>query len=139
MGRCITPIPEIKGDAPIVFPLALIAFGIIASIIGVLIARKSKSDNPQQALNMGTYIGGGLVIIASGILSKMLFGDFKAFIAIVVGLITGMLIGKITEVYTSADYKHVKEIADQSQTGSATTIISGFAVGMKSTMIPIFT
>lgn len=128
---------NILGNEAIIFPLILASAGIVASIIGVVIARNSKSENPQKALNTGTYIGGILVIIVSAVLSKMMFGDFKAFIAIISGLLVGMIIGKITEIFTSADYKYVKKIAEQSQTGAATTIISGLAVGMQSTLIPI--
>lgn len=128
---------NILGNEAIIFPLILASAGIVASIIGVVIAKNSKSENPQKALNTGTYIGGILVIIVSAILSKMMFGDFKAFIAIISGLLVGMIIGKITEIFTSADYKYVKKIAEQSQTGAATTIISGLAVGMKSTLMPI--
>ena len=119
------------------FPMILMAIGIIASIFGAVIARSSKSDNPQKALNSGTYIGGIIVIIATAVLSNFMFGNFKAFFAVTAGLVVGMAIGKITEVYTSADFKSVKTIADQSQTGPATTIISGLAVGMKSTVAPI--
>ncbi|SHJ99107.1 K(+)-stimulated pyrophosphate-energized sodium pump [Hathewaya proteolytica DSM 3090] len=121
----------------IIFPLILSAAGILASIIGVFIARNSKCKNPQSSLNMGTYIGGILVIICSAALSKYFFDGFKEFIAIGSGLLVGIIIGKITEIYTSADYKYVKKIAQQSQTGAATTIISGLAVGMQSTLIPI--
>ncbi len=121
----------------IIFPMLLMAIGIIASIIGSVVARGSKADNPQKALNTGTYIGGALVIIATAVLSNTIFGNFKAFMAVTVGLVVGMLIGKITEMYTSSDYKSVKTIAEQSQTGPATTIISGLAVGMKSTVAPI--
>ncbi|KEI18004.1 sodium-translocating pyrophosphatase [Clostridium botulinum C] len=121
----------------IIFPLMLASIGIIASIIGVIFARRSKSSNPQKALNTGTYIGGILVIIGSFIFSKNTFGDYKAFGAIFAGLIVGILIGKVTEVYTSDRYKYVQRIARQSETGAATTIISGFAVGMYSTVIPI--
>lgn len=120
------------------FPMILMAVGIIASIFGAMIARSSKSENPQKALNSGTYIGGAIVIAATAFLSNVMFGNFKAFFAVTAGLVVGMAIGKITEVYTSADFKSVKTIADQSQTGPATTIISGLAVGMKSTVAPIF-
>ncbi|MCY6958976.1 sodium-translocating pyrophosphatase [Clostridium brassicae] len=121
----------------LIFPLILSSIGVLASIIGILIARRSKGDNPQKALNTGTYIGGALVIISTFILSSNIFGNYRVFGAILSGLIVGTLIGKVTEIYTSADYKYVKKIARQSETGSATTIISGLAVGMYSTMIPI--
>ena len=118
-----------------VFMLAIC--GIIASIIGVMFARNSKPQNPQAALNSGTYIGGVIVIAAAAYLSSNLFGSLNAFYAIAAGLIVGMLIGKITEIYTSADYGSVKKIAQQSETGPATTIISGLAVGMYSTFWPM--
>ena len=118
-----------------VFMLALA--GIIASIIGVVFARNSKSNDPQAALNNGTYIGGVLVIGAAWWLSTSIFGSMNAFIAITAGLLCGLAIGKITEVYTSADYGSVKKIAQQSETGPATTIISGLAVGMYSCFWPM--
>ncbi|WP_032122209.1 sodium-translocating pyrophosphatase [Clostridium amazonitimonense] len=132
LGAALFP----KGQG-VLYPIILVSIGIVASIIGAAIARNSKNSNPQKALNTGTYIGGILVIICSAVLSKSVFGNFKAFFAVAAGLVVGMLIGKITEVYTSSDYKSVKVISDQSQTGPATTIISGLAVGMKSTMWPI--
>ncbi len=120
-----------------VFPLVLAAIGLLASVIGILLVRGKDGGNPANALNMGTYISGVIVIIASLILSKTMLGTFNAAIAIIAGLIVGIAIGKITEIYTSADYNSVKKIADQSQTGSATTIISGLGVGMLSTVWPI--
>ncbi len=120
-----------------IFPLLLAAIGLLASVIGILIVRGKEGGNPANALNMGTYISGIIVVIASLILSKVMLGTFNASIAIIAGLIVGIAIGKITEIYTSADYGSVKKIADQSQTGSATTIISGLGVGMLSTVWPI--
>ncbi len=84
---------------------------------------------------MGTYVAGIIVIIATIILSKAMLGSFNYAIAIIAGLVVGIAIGKITEIYTSGDYKSVKKIAEQSQTGSATTIISGLGVGMMSTVL----
>ncbi len=119
------------------FPLVLSAIGIIASLIGIMGVRGKEGGNPAQALNMGTYISGIIVIIASFVLSKTMLGSMNYAIAIIAGLIVGIAIGKITEVYTSGDYKHVKKIAEQSQTGAATTIISGLGVGMLSTVWPV--
>ncbi|MFQ8602263.1 MAG: sodium-translocating pyrophosphatase [Anaerovoracaceae bacterium] len=119
------------------FPLVLSGIGIIASIIGILLVRGKEGANPASALNMGTYVSGVIVIIATVILSKVMLGSYSYAIAIIAGLIVGIAIGKITEVYTSGDYKSVKKIAEQSQTGSATTIISGLGVGMLSTVWPI--
>ncbi len=119
------------------FVFGLCALGIVACILGILVARKSKSDNPQAALNMGTYVAGILTIIIAGVLSQMIFGNLKAFAALTAGIIAGLAIGKITEIYTSGDYKYVKHIAQQSQTGPATTLISGMSVGMYSTMWPM--
>lgn len=121
----------------IIFPLILAAIGIISSIIGSLFVKGDENSNPQKALKNGTYVSSILVIIASAILSKTVFGDYKAFFAITAGLIVGVLIGQFTEMYTSADYSHVKKIAKQSETGPATTIISGLAVGMYSAVLPV--
>ncbi len=121
----------------IVFTFALMAAGIVSSVFGILVSTRSRGNNPQAALNMGTYVAGGLTTIGSAYLSFTIFGDFKAFLAVVAGLVVGLLIGKVTEIYTSSDYASVKKIAEQSQTGPATTIISGLAVGMYSTVWPM--
>lgn len=125
------------GGEGVMFVFELAFAGIIASLIGVVYARSSKSTNPQAALNHGTYVGGVIVIAAAYYLSTSIFGNTAAFVAIASGLIVGLLIGKITEIYTSADYASVKKIAAQSETGPATTIISGLAVGMYSTFLPM--
>ena len=119
------------------FPLLLSAIGIIASILGIMFVRGKEGGNPASALNAGTYVSGIIVIAASFIMSKLLLNTYNPAIAIIAGLVVGIAIGKLTEIYTSGDYKHVKKIAEQSQTGSATTIISGLGVGMMSTLWPI--
>ena len=119
------------------FPLIISAVGILASIIGIMLVRGREGGNPAAALNLGTYISGIIVIAAVIFLSNKMLGSYTYACAIIAGLICGIAIGKITEIYTSGDYKHVKKIADQSQTGAATTIISGLGVGMLSTLWPI--
>lgn len=119
------------------FPLLIASLGIIASIIGCFFVKGDENSNPHKALKIGSYTASVLVIVGSCILSKIFFHDFKAAIAIIVGLIVGLCIGMITEIYTSGEYRFVKKIAEQSETGSATTVISGIAVGMQSTAIPI--
>lgn len=119
------------------FPMVLAAVGIIAAIIGTFFVRGGEDSNPQKALTMSTYVSSLVVALAALYLSNHYFGNMNAAYAIIAGLVSGLLIGQITEYYTSADYRHVKEIASQSQTGPATTIISGLAVGMLSTALPI--
>lgn len=121
----------------VLFPLVLAAFGIVASIIGTFFVKGKENSDPHKALKMSTYVSGLLSIIVAFVFSNMLFEDFNAAYAVVAGLVAGILIGQVTEVYTSEEYKHVKKIAQQSQTGPATTIISGLAVGMFSTAAPI--
>ena len=121
----------------VLFPLAVAGCGLIASIIGTFFVKGDENSNPQKALTRGSYVSAALVIIASLVLSKVLFGEMHAAIAVIAGLIVGVIIGSITEYYTSADYKPVQGIGEQSETGAATTIISGIAVGMKSTAIPL--
>ena len=127
-------VSEVSG---VLFPLAIAGCGLIASILGTFFVRGGENTNPQKALTKGSYASSAIVIIASLALSWVLFGNMNAAIAVIAGLIVGVIIGNITEYYTSADYKPVKGIGEQSETGAATTIISGLAVGMKSTAIPL--
>ena len=121
----------------VVFPLAIAGCGLVASIIGTFFVKGDEKVSPQKALKMGSNNAALLVVIVSLVLSKVLFGNFDGAIAVIAGLIVGVLIGLITECYTSADYNPVKKIGEQSETGPATTIISGIAVGMQSTAIPL--
>ena len=124
-------------EAGIVFPLMLSACGIIAAIIGSLLVKSIGNSDPHKALKTGEYSATALVVVCSLVLSRIFFGNFMAAFTIITGLLVGVLIGAVTEIYTSGDYRFVKKIAGQSETGSATTIISGIAVGMQSTAVPI--
>lgn len=119
------------------YPLVLSAIGIFSSIVATFFVRGNEKTNPQKSLNMGTILSAVLTIIGSFFLSKFLFGQLAPFFSIVTGLIVGILVAKITEYYTSTLYKSVKNIANESMTGSSTNIISGLAVGMQSTALPI--
>ena len=125
----------------VIFPLALAGCGILASIISVVIIRSREWKDPQKTLDIATYIAVGIEVVASVFLSIFYLGGMKveghaapwAIGAIAAGLLSGIAVGKIAEIYTSADYKSVKNVAKESETGHATNIISGFALGMKST------
>ena len=119
------------------FPLIIAALGILASIIGSFFVKGDENSSPHKALKFGSYASSALVVAGSLILSKVFFGTFNYALSIIFGLVVGLAIGYITEVYTSGDYRFVKKIAQQSETGPATTVISGIAVGMQSTAVPI--
>ena len=124
-------------NAGIFYPLTIAAVGVLASIIASFFVRCKEGSNPHSALKNGTYISAAIVAVASFFLSKYFFGRMYFSATIISGIIVGLVIGFITEIYTSEDFSFVKRIADQSETGSATTIISGVAVGMRSTWVPI--
>ena len=119
------------------YPLVVAALGIAASILATFFVRGKDDSNPHGALKTGSYVAAGVVALGSVGLSLLFFHGIYYALAIIAGLLVGLIIGKVTEVYTSEDYTFVKRIADQSETGSATTIISGIAVGMMSTWVPI--
>ena len=120
-----------------IFPAILSALGLVASVIGTFMVQGKEGGNPQKALNRGEYTADAIVVIGAIALSVYYLGSIMPAVAIIAGLIVGLIIGIITEVYTSGDYGSVKKIAEQSETGAATTIISGLAVGMQSTAIPL--
>ena len=136
LGAVASVIAEFT-EFTVIFPLVIAACGILASVIATFFVRGKEGSNPHKALKMGSYVSALLVVIASVILSKVMLNSYGPAIAIVSGLVVGLVIGIVTEVYTSGDYKFVKKIAQQSETGSATTIISGTAVGMMSTWVPV--
>ncbi len=125
------------GETGVLFPLYLAAAGVIAAILGTFVVKAGNATNPHAALKRGEYGATATVIIVTLILSKTMFGGFNVALAVIAGLLVGVLIGIVTEIYTSDEYRFVKKIAQQSETGSATTIISGLAVGMQSTVVPI--
>lgn len=124
-------------DKAISIVLMVVGLGIAASIIGVILVRVLRTKDVQKTLNLGTYIAAGLLAVASALLSWVIFGNLWLFGAIACGIVAGVLLGMLTEMYTSSDYKSVKKIAESSETGAATTVLSGYGVGLKSTVFPI--
>ena len=130
------------GFQGMMIPMALCALGIFASIIGSFFVKTDENasqKNLLSALRRGTNISGILVAIGAFLLIYFTFGmeQIGLFIAIIAGLLAGILIGYFTEYYTSDTYKPTQKLADTSETGSATLIIGGLGLGMKSTAIPV--
>jgi len=121
----------------LLLPLLVAGFGIVASIVGTFFVKVKEGGNAAAALNRGTMVAGLLLLVAAFFLNNLLLGENGFFFAILAGLAAGLIIGRITEYYTSADFRPVKHIANSSETGPATNIISGLAVGMRSTVLPI--
>jgi len=119
------------------FPIVLIGAGLIASLLGILSMGVLKRINPQLALRYATYVSGIIFIVSSFYLVKSLFGSISIFWCILSGLLAGVLIGIESEFFTSGP--PIKEVARSSQSGAATTIITGLATGFESTILPILT
>ena len=130
------------------FPLVLAAAGILASMIGTVFVRTKEGGDPQKALNLGTFSAAGLMIAATFGLAYLLVpngitmgGTTYAWTgicwAVVSGLVAGTLIGMVTEYYTAESKAPARKIAEESETGPATCIIAGLALGMKSTALPV--
>lgn len=125
------------GTNAALFPLLIAGAGILAAILSIVIIRIREWKDPQKTLNIATYIGNFIVLVLALVFSLVILKSYKPFLTVVVGLIIGIFIGYIAEYYTSEKYRPVKEVAYESNTGHATNIIAGYAVGMRSTAITI--
>lgn len=131
----------------ILAPMMIAAVGVILSIIGIFIVRTKEEANMTQllkALSRGTNTAAILIAIATFVIFALVFGTetsmwWHVSLSVVVGLLAGVIIGKSTEYYTSQSYKPTQKVAESSQTGPATVIISGLGLGMISTVIPVLT
>jgi len=132
----------------IFLPMTIAGIGIFLSVIGIFAVKTREGASQRQllkALNTGIKLSSVLLVILALGACWLLLGNIEGFnfwgiwLAIVVGLASGIIIGHSTEIYTSADYKPTQGVAEQANTGPATVIIDGLAVGMKSTWIPVVT
>ncbi|MFV1974901.1 MAG: sodium-translocating pyrophosphatase [Candidatus Scalindua sp.] len=131
------------GVAGLVLPMCIAGIGTILSIIGIKVIKTKEGATQKELLKSlakGVNLSSILIVIASAVIIKYLLpGHFGIWGSIVTGLIAGIIIGKGTEYFTSADHGPTKGIAEQAKTGSATLIIDGIATGMLSTIIPVTT
>lgn len=121
----------------VAFPLLLAGLSLIACVLGSILVLALGGEDPSKVLKTASYSSAAAVLVFAFALSQYFFGNMYAAFAVTAGLIAGLAIGAVTEYYTSSSYNPVKDIAKQSETGPATNIISGMAIGMRSTAVPI--
>jgi K(+)-stimulated pyrophosphate-energized sodium pump len=131
IGATLKPDPMVW----MVLPIAVVMAGLVSSVIGVLCMGFLQRMDPQAALRNATLIASGVLVVLALVVVRSLGVGMGPFWAVVAGLVAGGVIGYLTELYTSG--KKVRAIAESCQTGSATNIISGFAVGLESTALPV--
>jgi K(+)-stimulated pyrophosphate-energized sodium pump len=135
LGAALYPVFGIKG---ILFPLVVQAINLIASIIGVTIVHSAETEDPMHALNRGYYVTSLLALAGFAVAVKyMLSGHWWLLASGVCGIVTSFLFVRITEYYTETRFRPVRSIADASDTGPATNIITGIAVGMETPALPV--
>ncbi len=135
LGVALYPIFGIGG---ILFPLLARAFGLIASIVGVLIVRVKGEEDPMKSLNRGYYVTTVLAMIGFYVAVKLLLGgNMMLFACGIIGIITAFLFVWITQYYTESRYRPVLSIAESAKTGPATVIITGFSVALECTALPV--
>jgi len=122
------------------FPLVVRAFGIFASLLGVLLVRlRNENENPNSALNRGYYVSAILAAVGFGLITNLMLPDhWEYFFACgVIGIVLSIAVVYITQYYTAGEYRPVRKIAQASETGPATNIITGFSIGLETTAMPI--
>ena len=154
LGAAFVSLPEYSTDgmnglSAVILPLVLAGIGILTSIAGTFLVKVKDGGDPHRALNLGEFVSAAVLLVLTYATIQMMlpqtwtvdqinYSSNGVFVAIVLGLVAGLGIGKITEYYTGTGKAPVESIVRQSVTGSATTIISGVGVGMMSTAVPIF-
>jgi len=129
----------IIGKGPVFLPLYLASWGIVASIIGIFTVKGLRIKEPQNALNTGVYVSAILMMLGSFFIIRTMHMPMGYFWAVLGGLVAGLVIGWVSEIYTSSKYIFTRRLAESAKTGPAVIIVRGLGLGMGSTLIPVVT